>query len=439
MLVGKDGTVANGPTRREMIGASVAAGALVVPVAAAATADTIGDVPPGGAAADDEAYWRGIAAKFDLPRGVVQLENGNWGAMARPVLAAYQARLARVNTDTSLYSRRGFGPDAMAVRARIAADLGVAPEEIAFTRGATEALLGLIGGYNRLRPGDQLLYADLDYDSMQAAFRSVARRRGIDAVSIALPEPATHQGVIDAYAAALAAHPRVRLMLLTHVNHRTGLVAPVREIVAMARQRGVDVIVDSAHAWGQLDVRIGDLGADFVGVTCQKWIGAPLGVGLAYIRRDRLDAIDPSIGEDPGPRSTTQQRIHTGTTDMAALLTVNDALDFHQRIGVHAKEARLRHLRDRWAEQVRGLPGIEVLTPADPRMTCALTSFRMTGRTSMGDNRAVAKQLLDRFGIFTVERDGPARGACVRVTPGIFTSIDDVDKLVVALRALSRT
>jgi selenocysteine lyase/cysteine desulfurase len=417
-----------------MLGATVAAGALAVPVAAFAD-----NRPAAGGAPDDEAYWQTVATQFDLPKGVVQLENGNWGAMARPVLAAYQRQLARVNTDTSFYSRRGFGADAMAVRDRVAADLGVAPDEIAFTRGATEALHCLIAGYNRLRPGDQLLYADLDYDSMQTAFRSVARRRGIEAIKIDLPEPATHQGVIDAYAAALTAHPKVRLMLLTHVSHRTGLVVPVREIVAMARTRGVDVVVDSAHAWGQLDFKLADLGADFVGFTCQKWIGAPLGVGVIHIRRDRLDAIDFSIGEDPDGRDTTQQRIHTGTTDLAALLTVSDALDFHHRIGVRAKEARLRHLRDRWAEQVRGLSGIEVLTPADPRMTCALTSFRMAGRTSVADNRALAKQLLDQFGVFTVDRDGPARGACIRVTPGIFTRADDVDHLVAALRTLARS
>lgn len=418
------------PTRREVLGAAVASGALT-------TAGGASGLPSGAAAPDDEDHWRAVAAQYDLPSGIVQLENGNWGAMARPVFAAYQRKLARVNTDTSYYARRGFGADALAVRDRVAAELGAAPEEIGFTRGATEALHGLIGGYNRLQSGDQLLYADLDYDSMQTAFRSVARRRGLEAVSIALPEPATYQGVIDAYERALREHPRVRLMLLTHVSHRTGLVLPVREIVAMARTRGVDVIVDSAHAWGQLDFTIGDLGADFVGFTCQKWIGAPLGVGLFYIRRDRLDAIDISIGEDPGPRDTTQQRVHTGTTDIAALLTVTDALDFHHGIGVRAKEARLRDLRDRWAERVRGIPGIEVLTPADPRMTCALTSFRLTGRTSMDDNRAVAKHLLDRFGIFTVERDGVARGACVRVTPGIFTSGDDVDRLTAALRSLA--
>lgn len=202
-----------GMTRRQILNASaLAAGGLAAAPALAA------NLPAGGGAADDEAYWRTVAAHYDLPHGVVQLENGNWGAMARPVLAAYQRHLARVNTETSFYSRRGFGADAMALRDRVAAELGVSPQEIAFTRGATEALHSLIGGYNRLRPGDQLLYADLDYDSMQTAFRSVARRRGLEAITLDLPEPATHQNLIDAYEAGLRAHPKVRLLLLTHVS-----------------------------------------------------------------------------------------------------------------------------------------------------------------------------------------------------------------------------
>lgn len=423
----------NSFNRRELLGAAVAATTL------GAVAQTPASVASnGGGAPDDEAYWRGVAADYDVPSGIVQLENGNWGAMARPVLAAYTSKIAMVNTATSFYSRRKFAADLERVRKRVADDLGVAVDEIAFTRGATESLQCLIGGYRRLRPGEQVLYAALDYDAMQAAFRSLRARRGVEAVKIALPEPATHQGLIDAYAAALDSNPKVRLMLLTHVSHRTGLVMPVREIVAMARARGVDTIVDSAHAWGQLDFRLGDLGADFVGLTCQKWIGAPLGVGVVFIKRGRLDAIDRNISEDAGPDDTIQQRVHTGTVSLATWLTVEDALDYHQKIGVARKEARLRYLRDRWVETMRGDAGVEVLTPSDPRLTCALSSFRLAGRTTLQDNRDLAKQLLDQFGIFTVERDGPARGACVRVTPGIFTGTADIDRLVTALRTIAK-
>lgn len=393
-------------------------------------------LPSPGAPPADEAYWRGIAGLYDLPSGVIQLENGNWGMMARPVAQAYERRTGMVNTATSLYARGQAGPDILAVRQRVAAMLGVQPDEIAFTRGATESLLTLIGGYNRLRPGDEILFADLDYDSMQAGFRWLQGKRGVGLVTFAIPEPATHQGLIDAYARMLDAHPKIRLMLLTHVGHRTGLVMPVQAIMALAKARGVDVILDSAHAWGQLDFDLGALGADFAGLTCQKWIGSPMGVGLVYIRKDRLDAIDPAIGAEEG--GGILSRVHTGTANIAAFLALADALDFHEAIGIRAKEARLRHLRDRWAEHFRDDARIEILTPSDPRLTCALTSFRLPGRTSAADNKALAARLFDRFGIFTVHREGVANGACVRVTPGLFTGTDEIDRLVAALEVLVR-
>jgi selenocysteine lyase/cysteine desulfurase len=388
-------------------------------------------------AGDDAAYWSRIAGLYDVSREVTPLENGNWGVMARPVLAANARYLEQVNRRNSYYGRREYAADWARVRATAAASLGVAPEEIAFTRGATESLQALIGGYNRLRPGDAVLYADLDYDSMQWAMEWLKVRRGVDVVTLAVPEPATHQGVIDAYAAALDAHPKVRLILVTQVSHRTGLVLPVAEIVAMARARGVDAIVDSAHAWGQLDFKLPDLGADFVGLNGHKWIGAPIGIGVMYIRRGRAPDIDPFLGSREFPGDDVLSRVHSGTMSYATVLALGDALDLHERITPGAKQRRLRHLRDRWAEQVRGVGAIEVLTPNDPRMISALTSFRLRGKTSPADNRALAKILLDRFGIFTVARDGVAKGSCIRVTPALFTTEAEADKLVAALKTLA--
>jgi len=420
--------------RRQMLMAAAA-----LPVAGRADA-----LPPpvrsGAASAppDDEAYWAGVAGHYDVVPGITQLENGNWGMMAKPVLRAYEAAVERVNRETSYYARRGMGPDLIAVQKRVAAKLGVAPDEIAFTRNATEALKALIGGYNGLRPGDAVLYADLDYDSMQACCDSLKMRRGVDIVRIALPEPATHQGLIDCYAAALDAHPRVRLILLTHLSHRTGLVIPVREIIAMARARGVDAIVDAAHSWGQLDFALPDLDADFVGLNLHKWIGAPLGVGALYIRRDKLDRIDPDMANEPPFSPKAQSRVHTGTVDFAAQLSVPAALDFQDAIGDAPRAGRLRHLRDLWAEPLRGVPGIEILTPNDPRLHGGITSFRLSGKTSEADNIVIAKRLLDDHRIFTVHRSGPARGACVRVTPALFNNANDMARLVAALRDILR-
>lgn len=162
-----------------------------------------------------------------------------------------------------------------------------------------------------------------------------------------------------------------------------------------------------------------------------------MGVGLVHIRRERLDVIDPNMSEVGNSDHGTASRVHTGTPSYAGYLALNDALDFHEAIGTPAKEARLRHLRDMWAETLRDHRGLEILTPDDKRLTCALTSFRLRGRASVEDNKALAATLLDRFGIFTVHREGLASGACVRVTPAIFTAEADVLKLVTALKTLA--
>lgn len=404
-------------------------------LAAAASAPAAGAVA-GVPRPSDEAHWARVAALYDPPpAGVIQLENGQFGAMARQVRAAYEAHVARINRETTLYTRGPIGRDLETVRAKVAGLLGVGADEIVFTRGATEAMQTLIGRYNRLKPGDAVLYADLDYDSMQAGMESLARLRGARVVRLDLPEPATRPALIEAYERALSANPDVRLVLATHLSHRTGLVLPVKEIVALAAARGADVLVDSAHALGQFEFSLPEMGVAFAGLNLHKWIGAPLGVGVLYIRKDRIADVDVSPLE--GPSERIDARVHTGTVNYAAVLAVADALEVHRAIGPAAKAARLSYLRDRWVRAVRGRRGIEVLTPDDPGLHAAITSFRLAGRTSLEANRALRRELFDRRRIFTVERAGPARGACVRVTPSLVNTAADVDALAEALLELA--
>jgi selenocysteine lyase/cysteine desulfurase len=399
-------------------------GAAALPFAAA---------PAAAVAAGDE--WDAIAREYDMTREVIQLEHGNWGMMSRPVLAAYRATVERVNRDTSYYARRTMIGDLAAARAALASAMGVAVDEITFTRNATEAMKVLILQYNRLKPNDAVLFADLDYDSMQTSMESLAARRGVRVIKIALPEPATRSSLVEAYRTAFDANPAIKLALVTHLSHRTGLVLPVAEIATMARKRGIDVLVDAAHSVGQLDFRLPDLKADFIGINLHKWIGAPLGVGAVYIRRERVGAIDADPAEDP-KSSDIVARVHTGTVDYAAQLTVPTALAFQASVGATRREARLKALRDRWVHAVRDLPQVQILTPEDPRLYGAITAFRLRGRVSHEDNVALAKTLLDRYRIFTVHRDGLASGSCVRVTPALASRMSDVDALASAIRSL---
>ncbi len=387
--------------------------------------------------AEDEAYWQRVAAYYRVSGEFTNLEAGYYGMMSAPVMTAYHRHIDRVNLESSHYARRVYDRDLDRAREALATFLGVSPTEIAFTRSATESLQRLITQYNRLEPGDVVMYADLDYNAMQFAMNWLVERRGVRLARLTIPEPATRDNVLAAYAAALDANPGTRLLLLTHLNNKTGLIIPVSELVTMARARGADVIVDAAHSFGQVDIRMQDLNADFVGFNLHKWIGAPLGVGAMYIRESRLPDIDRMLLDESSPATSIQSRVHTGTANFAAFLSVPTAIEFHRAVGPAYKEARLRYLRDRWVRAVRGRRGIDVLTPDDRGMVAAITSFRLHGRGTRPANQSVVTELLERHRLFTVWRTGIANGDCVRVTPALYNSPADADRLAAALTALA--
>ncbi len=356
--------------------------------------------------------------------------------MPNRVQTAFETYARQVNAQGAYFTRRGFVPYYQGLRQRIAAMINADPLEIAITRNATEAMLSLIGGYGRLRAGDAVLISDHDYDSMQTGMQWLKARRGVDIVTIDLPQPATCQALIDAYDQALRAHPNVRMMLLTHLSHRDGLRLPVKDIIALARSREVDVLVDSAHAWGQGAIDVKAEGFDFAGFNLHKWLGAPLGVGAVYIRKNRIGDIEPYMGQLETAKDPIYCRVHTGTANFAAQMAACDALDFHQGLGSETCGARFRYLRDLWVKPARERSDIEILTPDDPRLCAGMTSFRLKGQTSPEANAALAKRLLEEAGIFTVMRTDLASGACVRVTPGYSTTTQDMDALRMAIKRL---
>jgi isopenicillin-N epimerase len=386
--------------------------------------------------AQDESYWRDVARQYEVTDAVTNLEAGYWGMMPAPVLAAYHRNVDRVNRESSYFARRAYPAIATQVRERVATSLGVAPGELAFARNATEALQTLIGQYNRVGAGDTVMYADPDYPAMQMAMNALAAKRGATVATFAQPEPASRESILASYTKAFDANPRTKLLILTHPSNKSGLMLPVRAIVDLAKARGIDTVIDAAHAFGQVPLSLPDLGAPFVGVNLHKWAGAPIGVACLYIRQDSLDKIDRAHGDD-GPLDRIDSRIHTGTTDFAAVMTVIDALDFQDRIGIPRKAARLRYLRDAWVKPARAIAGVDILIPDDPELAGAITSFRLHGNGDRARNAAIARTLLDEFGIFTVARSGLAKGDCVRVTPALYSTPADAAKLVAALKVMA--
>ncbi|WP_285421180.1 aminotransferase class V-fold PLP-dependent enzyme [Pseudomonas sp. efr-133-TYG-23] len=387
--------------------------------------------------AQNEAHWQAIAQRYDCEPGPINLENGYFGRMSRAVQAQYLEHVAFINRSNAVYVRQRFEQgENIEIRRQLAALIEVEPESVAFTRNATEALQSLIRNYNRLQPGDQVLISDLEYDTVKGAMRWLAAHRGVEVIELSHTHPASFDSLLQTYRDAFAQYPRLKLMALTHVTHRTGLVMPVAAIAQAARTHGVDVILDGAHALGQIDFNLTELGIQFAGFNLHKWIGAPLTLGFLYIAPERLADIDPDMGEFHYPITDVRARTSYSTPNFPALMTLPLVLDEHRALGgAAAKGARVNYLRDTWVSQVRSLPGIEVLTPDDPRLYCGISAFKFSGR----DQQAMADRLLKDYNLFTTTRVGASFGTCIRITPGLVTSVADIHHLVNAVTELHRS
>ncbi|SEE88390.1 aminotransferase class V-fold PLP-dependent enzyme [Pseudomonas migulae] len=385
--------------------------------------------------ARDEMFWQTFADRYAVEPGPINLENGYFGRMSRTVVEEYQRNIELINRSNSVHVRQRFEQgQSLAIAAQLAALIGVTTDSVAFTRNASDALQSLIRNYNRLQPGDQVLICDLEYDTVKGAMRWLARHRGAEVIEIDHAHPASFDSLLATYRETFARYPKLKLMALTHVTHRTGLVMPVKAIVAAAKEQGIDVILDGAHALGQIEFNLDDLGVAFAGYNLHKWIGAPLTLGFLYIAPERLADIDPDMGEMHFPITDIRARTPYSTPNIPALLTLPLVFEEHRAMGGStAKGTRLNYLRNRWVSAVRDLPGIEVMTPDDPRLYCGITAMRFTRHA---DQQAMAERLLKDYNLFTVTRSGAASGPCIRITPGLTSTAAQMDRLSNALSEL---
>ncbi|MBT2340123.1 MULTISPECIES: aminotransferase class V-fold PLP-dependent enzyme [Pseudomonas] len=387
--------------------------------------------------AHDEAFWQTFVGRYDVdPGGPLNLENGYFGRMSRTVVEEYQRNIEFINRGNSLYVRQHFDREhGEAIRHQVAQLIQASPQTVALATSAVDALQTLIRNYNGLKPGDQVLICDVEYASVKSAMRWLARQRGVEVIEIVHQHPASYERLVGAYRQAFIDHPRLKLMALTYVNHLTGLVMPVQAIAETAREFGVDIILDGAHALGQINFDLKKLGIELAGFNLQKWIGGPLALGFLYIAPHRLADIDPDMDEDSYPASDIRSRTPHSTPNIPALLTLPLVFEEHRALGgASAKGARLCYLRDLWVTAVRDIPGIEVMTPDDRRLYCGITALRFTAHA---DQQAMADRLLNDYGIFTVVRNTSA-GPCIRITPGLITLERDIKRLIAALIDLSR-
>jgi selenocysteine lyase/cysteine desulfurase len=384
--------------------------------------------------ADDEAFWGAIRAKYRLKPDYINLESGYYSIQATPVLEAFIAKVRETNYQGSYYLRTTQVPDKAAARDKLAALAGCTPAELCITRNTTESIDTVVSGFD-WKAGDEAVMADQDYGHMLAQFKLMARRYGIVNTLVSVPaDPKTDDEIVRLYAGAIT--PRTRLLMVSHMINVTGQILPVRKIADMAHARGVDVLVDGAHAFAHFDFKIPDLGCDYYGASLHKWLGCPLGTGILYVRRDKIRTLWPIFGDWRMTDDADIMKLnHTGTHPVHTDLAIEHAVAFHETIGITRKEARLRYLQTYWTSKVRALPNVTMNTPGDPARSCAIANIGVKGVTPAD----LAKRLLDTYKIWTNAVDSDSAGVHgVRVTPHVFILPSELDTLVKAITAIAR-
>jgi selenocysteine lyase/cysteine desulfurase len=375
----------------------------------------------------DEKFWKQIARKYyDVSRDYINLENGYYGIQPTPVLTAFQKNIQKANHDASRFARKEFPAIQAGIKKQLATFLAVSEEEIIITRNATEALNIAIQGYN-FKEGDEVIINQLDYFSMIEAFRMLEKRGHIKVKAFEMPLlPANDEEIVDIYRKEITAATKV--ILLTHVSNINGLIIPVSKITAMAKEKGIDVICDSAHALGHIPFDLPSLGPDFIGLNLHKWIGNPVGAGVLFVRKNRIREMKPLFGDVNTPSDKIEKLAHFGTTPFAVIMTIPESLKFHQLIGVEKITTRLRYLSSIWMNEFASIPNVELVSPGN-MLTCAIASFRIKGKTAA----EVSDYLFNKHKVLTVARSLGKQG-CVRVTPAVYTFPEEIQELIKAIK-----
>jgi isopenicillin-N epimerase len=379
----------------------------------------------------DEEAWLVVQQAFTVDRSLVNLNNGGVSPSPAVVQGAMKRHLDYSNECPPHHMWQVLEKQREGVRQRLARLFGCDGEEIAITRNASESLQTCQLGLD-LEPGDEVLTSTQDYPRMLTTFEQRARREGIVLRKVSLPVPAEDDAeVVRRFAEAIG--PRTRLMLVCHVINLTGQILPVRELVALGRRHGVPVVVDGAHAFAHFPFSHADLDCDYYGSSLHKWLFAPHGTGLLYVRREKIASLWPLMGAPEGMDADVRKFEEIGTHPAANAIAIAEALTFHEGIGPARKAARLRYLRERWARRLMESDRVRLLTSLDPRFSCGIATVAVEGI----DTARLGAHLWERHRILTTPILHPEVEG-LRISPSVYTTLEELDRFCEAVETAIR-
>ena len=403
-------------------------GALVKEVEAAS--QSVAHLTPQQAAIDED-YWSVIQNAFTVTRGIINLNNGGVSPSPRIVTEALVRYIWQQEDATAYTMWQILEPQSETIRTGLAEMFGCDREEIAITRNASESLEILLMGMD-FKPGDEILTTTQDYPRMLTTLRQREKREGLVLKLIQIPVPPKNLNDIAALFERGITN-RTKLVLISHQINLTGQITPVKAVCDMARAKGIETIVDGAHSFAQFDFKQKDLGCDYFGTSLHKWLYAPKGTGMLYVKRDKIEKLWPLMAAEPKQSGDIRKFEEIGTHSAAPKLAIGEAMLFHNGIGGKRKEARLRFLSRYWMNRLKDVPKIRFNTSFDPAQSCAIANVHIEGTNPS----AVGSYLFSKHHIFTTpivheEFQG------IRITPNVFTTLGELDRFCDVMDGIAR-
>lgn len=372
---------------------------------------------------NDDDLWKTIRNDYLLKKEYVNLENGYYCFIPQPTLNKHIDHIKKINLEGSFYMRNHRDKDNRATANRLSKLVNCESDELVITRNTTESLDLIISGFP-WKKNDEAIFASQDYGSMQEMFKLTAKRKGIKNKIISIPNhPKNDQEIVSLYEKQIT--KKTKLIMVSHMINITGQILPVKKICEMAHSYNIDVLVDGAHCVGHIDVNIKDLDCDYYGSSLHKWLSAPLGTGLLFVKKNKISKIEPLFAGHIHERDSILRLNHIGTNPVHSDLAINDAIDYLESIGSEKKENRLRYIQRYWSDKLRNKKNIIINTPEEISRSCGIANI---GVRSLKPSN-LSEILFKKYGIFTVPIDYANVVGC-RITPNIYTNEEELNYFV---------
>ncbi|PZR28935.1 MAG: aminotransferase [Citrobacter freundii] len=382
--------------------------------------------------AAEEEFWYYIQQAFTVSPGIINLNNGGVSPAPKTVQDAMKRYYDLSNEAPSYYMWRILDQGREPLRTNLANLAGCSPEEIAINRNSSEGLETVIFGL-QLKAGDEVVLSKQDYPNVINAYKQREKRDGIKLVWVNLELPSENEDyLVSQYVKAFT--PKTKLVNVTHVINWNGQVLPAKKIAAEAHKKNIEVLVDGAHSFAHLDYKVPDLGADYFATSLHKWLYAPIGSGMLYVKKEKIKSIYPLFATADDPLKDDIRKFETlGTRPFFIEQAIGKAVEFHEMVGSERKFKRLHYLKNYWMEKVKDLPGVKLNTAMSPQWSGAIGNIGFDGKKP-GELDAF---LMDKYKIHTTTVVWENING-VRITPNIYTTIKNLDVLVEGIRAFAR-